>query len=61
MTEDDETIKKRMNITMEEMQHIDIYDYVVINDDLEKAIFKISNIIESEKSKVKRNDIDLSV
>ena len=58
-TEDEETIKKRMNITKEEIKQIDIYDYVVVNDDLEKAIEKVKNIIESEKSKVSRNTIDL--
>ena len=48
-----------MNITKEELKQIDIYDYVVINDDLEKAIEKVKNIIESEKSKVNRNYIDI--
>ena len=58
-TEDEETIRNRMNITKEELKQIDIYDYVVINDDLEKAIEKVKNIIESEKSKVNRNYIDI--
>lgn len=59
-TEDEETIKKRMIITKEELKQIDIYDYAVINDDLEKAIEKVKNIIESEKSKIIRNNIDLN-
>lgn len=59
-TEDEETIQNRMNITKEELKKIDIYDYAVINDDLEKAIEKVKNIIESEKSKVDRNNIDWS-
>lgn len=58
-TEDEETIKNRMNITKEELKQIDIYDYAVINDDLESTIEKIKNIIESEKCKVKRNNIDV--
>lgn len=59
-TEDEQTIKNRMNITKEELKQIDIYDYAVINDDLEKTIEKVKNIIESEKSKVSRNIIDWS-
>lgn len=59
-TEDKETIQNRMNITKEELKQIDIYDYAIINDDLEKAIEKVKNIIESEKSKVNRNNIDWS-
>ena len=59
-TEDGETIKKRMMITKEELKEIDVYDYVVINDDLEKAIENVKNIIISEKSKVSRNYIDFS-
>lgn len=58
-TEDEETIKNRMNITKEELKQLDIYDYAVINDDLESTIEKIKNIIESEKCKVKRNNIDV--
>ena len=57
-TENEETINNRMNITKEELKQIDIYDYVIINDDLEKGIEKVKNIIESEKCKVSRNYID---
>ena len=59
-TENEQTIINRMNITKEEIKQIDIYDYAVVNDNLEKTIEKVKNIIESEKSKVFRNDIDLS-
>ena len=58
-TEDEETIKNRMNITKEELKEINIYDYAIINDDLEEAIEKVKNIIQSEKSKVSRNQINI--
>ena len=45
--------------TFEEIKHIDIYDYVVENDDLDTTIEKVINIIESEKNKVSRLDINL--
>ena len=57
-TEDEETINNRMKITKEELNQIDIYDYAIVNDDLDKAIEKVKNIIESEKSKVSRNNIE---
>ena len=58
-TEDDETIRNRMNITKEEIKEINIYDYAIINDNLEEAIEKVKNIIQSEKSKVSRNKINI--
>jgi len=48
-----------MNITKEEIKQINIYDYAVVNDDLEKTIENIKKIIESERYKVERNEIDL--
>jgi len=58
-TEDEETIKNRMNITKEELKQIDIYDYAIVNDDLEKAKEMVKHIIESEKQKVDRNFINI--
>lgn len=58
-TESIEVINERMNITMEEIKNIDIYDYVVCNDDLDKACEKVINIIRSEKCKTSRNIIEL--
>ena len=42
-------IEKRMNKFNEEVSHWNEYDYVVINDDLNKCYEKILNIIISEK------------
>ena len=58
-TEDEDTIRNRMNITKEELKQIDIYDYAVVNDDLEKTKEKVKHIIESEKAKVSRNNIEI--
>lgn len=56
-TEDNATIEKRLNIAKEELKQIDIYDYVVVNNTVEETTNKVINIIESEKSKVSRNNI----
>ena len=47
-TEDMETIESRLKIAESELKQIDFYDYVVINDDLEKAIAKTKKIILDE-------------
>ena len=44
-TENIDTIEARLKIAEEEMKKIDFYDYVVINDELEKAIDEVRNII----------------
>ena len=47
-TEDMGTIEKRLKIAEDELKMIDFYDHVVVNDDLEKAILKVKNIICNE-------------
>lgn len=47
-TEDLETIENRLRIASDELKQIDFYDYVVVNDDLEKAILTVKNIILDE-------------
>ncbi len=44
-TESIEKINQRLEIAKRELEEIDFYDYVVINDDLEKATNKVRNII----------------
>ena len=45
-TEDIETINNRLKIAEDELKEIDFYDYVVVNDDLEKATDEVINIIK---------------
>lgn len=44
-TEDLETIEKRLAIANDELKQVDFYDYVIVNDDLEKAINDVRNVI----------------
>jgi len=46
-------IKERMKKFNEEVSHWNEYDYVVVNDDLEKCYNTILNIIKSEKEGIK--------
>lgn len=57
-TETIEKINMRMKRAKEEIQLINKYDYIVINDIVEKAVDSINNIVESEKMSAKRH-IDL--
>ena len=47
-TESEEKINERIEIAYEEMKQTDFYDYVVVNDDIEKTKEKIKKIINNE-------------
>ena len=53
-------IQKRMNKFNEEVSHWNEYNYVVVNDDLNKCYENILNIITSEKKGIVQNQ-DLNV
>ncbi|HBN85740.1 MAG TPA: guanylate kinase [Clostridiales bacterium] len=53
-TEDDYVIQKRLQRAAEEMKYINQYDYVVINDDLNKAVNEVKQLI-IENRKKRRN------
>jgi len=44
-TENDESLQERMKRAEEEMQYINRFDTVVVNDDLEEAVEKASNLV----------------
>ncbi len=47
-TESIEKINQRLEIAEKELKEVDFYDYVVINDDLDKATDEVRNIITKE-------------
>jgi len=53
-SEQGELIKERMNKFNEEVSHWDEYNYVVVNDDLNKFYDKLLNIMMSEKKGIKQ-------
>ncbi|OQY44107.1 MAG: guanylate kinase [Desulfobacteraceae bacterium 4572_87] len=53
-TDDPAAIKKRMEKASEEIKHCSWYDYIIINDDLEKAVFEAESIIVSARCKKSR-------
>lgn len=51
-TESEEEINKRLKRAEEEMEFVDKYDYVIVNEDVEKSVDMLHNIVTSEKEKV---------
>ena len=49
-----EEIRKRLEIAEEEIRQSTGYDYIIINDDLEQAFWKMKSIIVSEKARAFR-------
>ena len=54
-TESEDNLKLRMSETLAEMNYIEKYDYIVVNDDINLCSDKIANIIMAEKCHVTRN------
>ncbi len=48
-------IEKRFQESFEEMQHMPDYDYLIINDVLDKAIRQLEQIVAVERLRVSRN------
>ncbi len=54
-TEDKETINRRLRRALEEMELVERYDYLVINDTVAQAAGDIFTIVAAEKMKCSRN------
>ncbi len=54
-TEMPEVVERRFAMAIEEMTYLSRYDYIVVNDVVEKAVHQIENIVAAEKSRVCRN------
>ena len=50
-TETMEEIDRRIQRAMEEIEFVPEYDYVIINEDVEKSVDMLHNIVRSEKNK----------
>lgn len=47
-TDTEETIRKRLYLFKEEIKQIPMYDYIVVNDDIEDTVKKVKAIIDAE-------------
>lgn len=48
-TEDEETIRRRLARASEESEGIEAYDFIVVNDNLERCVEEIHQIVESAR------------
>ena len=48
-TEEPEVIEARLLRAAEEMKYVSKYDYILMNDEVEKAVDRFSNILEAER------------
>lgn len=60
-TETDEVIKLRVETATKELKVAKEYDYIIVNDDIEKATDDILSVIKAEKCKKERIIEDLEV
>lgn len=48
-TDSDKAIEQRLSTAPSEVEEVDLYDYVVVNEDFETSVDRIVHIIEAEK------------
>jgi guanylate kinase len=54
-TEERASVERRLKSALAELQAIGMYHYVVINEDLDKAVDAVSEIIDAEEMRTSRN------
>jgi guanylate kinase len=54
-TETEEVIASRLARAVEEAKGMDLYDYLLVNDDLDTAVDEFHSIVQSEHSRTSRN------
>jgi guanylate kinase len=47
-TESAAQLASRLQSALQELQHVDEYEYVVVNDDLERAVSSVASIVDAE-------------
>ncbi len=55
-TESREVVEERLNAATEEFKMVDNYDYIIVNDILEKAAEELGAIFTAEKCRMKNNE-----
>jgi guanylate kinase len=53
-SDDDLTVNRRYQVAVQEIQHYGLFDYVLVNDNLEDAIEKLTSIFRAEECRRQR-------
>ena len=54
-TESQDVIEQRLETALSEVEDVDSYDYLIINDKLEKTVSDLKDAVNSAKNKTKKN------
>jgi guanylate kinase len=54
-TESEEKIRERLGKAGAEMELMDKYDYVIVNDEVDRVVARTESIIDAERLRVPRN------
>lgn len=54
-TEAAEAMRQRLQVALDELNYLPLYDYQLVNDDLDLAVRKVQAIIQAEHCRVVRN------
>ena len=52
--DDEKVIKERMDKASDEISHWNVYDYVLVNDDIDEAVTKVIHILRAERNQLRR-------
>ncbi|HEY1955663.1 MAG TPA: guanylate kinase [Polyangiaceae bacterium] len=50
-SDDEDTVQRRFQVAMREIEHYALFDYVVVNDDLDRAAETLCGIVRAERAK----------
>ena len=55
-TEEQEVVDQRIEIALSEIEYLNCYDYLVVNDDLEKTVEDLKTVVEKSREKKRNNN-----
>lgn len=53
-TESEEALAQRLRIAQEELKHVPEFDYLVVNDELPRAVARVEAIVQAERLRIAR-------
>lgn len=53
-SEDEETVQRRFQVATREIEHYGLFDYVLVNDDIDEATTKLTSIFRAEECRRQR-------
>jgi len=54
-TETDDVVEERLKTSLKEFEYIEKYNYILLNDEVDKAVARLEAIIDAEHCRMERN------